>query len=275
MNIVTTIVEFCRYKYTEFRVRGHARSDAFHGTGSQPSLVVEAVNGNPITDPAHLIEPTPVQDTSKEQAIVAEVGEQIARYPWAQLIPLPVLVFLWMGWRGSTKVFVLSGFPPVDAMLLGGMLECFNIFLVWLLHQAWLRPYDGTSRRTVHLTFLTMLYVALIGCIVALRLGQADPNEPFVLRLANSGLLVLSVTGPAFAIEMLGRIAYRVAPLLYRRNRATAVIRRAEEAHQRQLAQREALIAQNARWTDNASRLHRVYEIEYTKASTRFAKGQD
>src|SRR5207248_11798974 len=158
--------------------------------------------------------------------------------------------------------------------LLGGMLECFNIFLVWLLHQAWLRPYDGTSRRTVHLTFLTMLYVALIGCIVALRLGQADPNESFILRLANAGLLVLSVTGPAFAIETLGRLAYRVAPLLYRRNRAMAVIRRVEEAQQREIARRKEVAALHAHRTDNASRLERLYEIEYSKAEIRFAKGQ-
>ena len=275
MNIISRAVEFVTIRISEVRVKSHARSDAFHQIQSQGSRVITAVHGTPLADPTQLLAPVPIADTTKEQAVVAELGEQLAAYAWAPLLPIFIIFFGWIGWRGSSRLFLFSGFPAMDAMLLGAMLESFNVFLVWLLHQAWLRPYDGTSRRTIHLTLLTIIYLALVGCMVALRLGQADPNEPFLLRLANAGLIVASVVGPAFAIEVLGRIGYRIAPLIYRRNRAARVIRRAEAAQQREVAKREELAGQSARWTDNASRLERLYEIEYTKSSTRFAKGHE
>ena len=275
MNIFSRGLEFVTVRISEFRVKAHAQADAFHQTPSQAGRVVTAVHGTPIADPTQLLAPVPTADTSKEQTVVAELGEQLAAYAWAPLIPIFIIFFGLIGWRGSARLFLASGFPSTDAMLLGAMLESFNVFLVWLLHQAWLRPYDGTSRRTIHLTLLTIVYLALVGCMVALRLGQADPNEPFLLRLANAGLIVASVVGPAFAIEVLGRIGYRIAPLIYRRNRAARVIRQAEAAHQREITKREELAAQSVRWTDNASRLERLYEIEYTKASTRFARGQE
>lgn len=274
MNIITRAVEFVSIRYTEIRVRGHARSNAFHQLPNQGRKVIAAMHGNPVADPAQLMTPIVVPDTTTERATVAELGEQLAAYSWVPIaLPFALLFFGWIGWRGSSRLFLASGFPSTDAMLLGAMLESFNVFLVWLLHQAWLRPYDGTSRRAIHLALLSTIYLCLVGCMVALRLGQADPNEPLMLRLANAGLIVASVVGPAFAIEVLGRIGYRIAPLLYRRKRATAVIRRAEEAQHREIVRREELVAHNARWTDNASRLESIYEIEYAKSSTRFAKG--
>src|SRR5258708_19028610 len=172
MTIITRVFESLKLKRAEYRIKGHAEENAFAKNKIPAADIVAAVHGNPITDPTHLIEPAPVQDTTKEQEIVAETGEQLSRYPWARFALLPIFVFLWIGWRGSARVFVLSGFPNMDAMLLGAMLECFNVFLVWLLHEAWPRPYDGTQRGKVHLMFLPMIYLALIGCMVALRLGQ-------------------------------------------------------------------------------------------------------
>lgn len=274
MRVVEGVAQYFRWQIVSWRVRRHAEANAYHGLEGQAGQVLAAEHGTPAAGPTELFADETPPDTTRAQATVNELGEALAPYAWYPLIPILLVFFGFIGWRGSTRLFLASGFPATDAMLLGVMLESFNVFLVWLLHQAWLRPYDGTSRRTVHLTLLTIVYLLLIGCMVALRLGQADPNEPIFLRLANAGLIVASVVGPAFAIEILARIGYRIAPLLYRRNRAARIIRQAEGAHRRNLAQREDLARRTALWSEQATKLENLYEMEYAKAAKRFARGE-
>jgi hypothetical protein len=140
MNIVRSVVSFVHLKVTEIRLKGHAKENAYHGIQGQAAQVLAAVHGTPAGGPVDLIADETPPDTTSAQATVNDLGEQLAPYAWYPLIPILLVFFAFIGWRGSTRLFLASGFPPTDAMLLGVMLESFNVFLVWLLHQAMAAP---------------------------------------------------------------------------------------------------------------------------------------
>lgn len=198
-----------------------------------------------------------------------DVGRKLSPFWWWPFIPLCFLGLGFISWRANTRLFTLTGWPSTDAMLLGMMLTVIEVLLAWGVVRAWHLVYDGTSRRTRRLVMAIGAYALLVASILAIRIGQADPNEPWYVRLGSAGLILAATIGPSFAMELLAGKLFEIAPLLHRRIYLRKTINDVKAPVVRVAHQREVLAQQTEDWHRMATRLQSVYELDYERYTLR------
>lgn len=260
-----------KYYWYRGRISKHARSNAFHHL---PDLKKQAINetlGPPRGGPTDLVTTRPEPDLSREKAAMHEVCQRLSDHWWWPAMPFFILLLLFISWRADTRLFLLTGWPTTDAMLFGFMLTVLVLLATWGLLHVWEMPYDGTSRRTQLLTLAALGYALLICCIVAIRIGQADPNEPWSVRWGSSGLILAATIGPCLWLELLARRFSIVAPLLHRRSYLNKIITTATTSVQLERRERAQHAREEEEYVFLVSRLEDYYDIEYEKYTLRYS----
>jgi|SRR5579872_684256 len=259
---------FGQLKFLWFRsqVTKAARANAFHHLTGRGEQVIMSVLGPPPAGPTQLLTPTP--DVSREQSRFREVCHQLAVYWWWPCAPILILGLLAITWRADVRLFLITGWPTVDALLFGAMLTTLAVLLTWAFRKVWHRPYDGTGSRTRALVLVSIAYFALIASIVAIRIGQGDPNEPWYVRAGSAGLTVAATVGPAVALELLASQLFIVAPLLQQRSALQKTINAAIQVD----GERHTLAQRTDEWQYLSNRLSPLYEIEYERYTLRYTK---
>jgi hypothetical protein len=254
-----------KFLWYRWRISNQAKANAYHYLTGRGEQAVIALLGPAPALPGDFATEVHSADVTKERAELQEVGRKLAPHWWWPLALLFIPGLAFISWRADTRLFTLTGWPPADAMLLGLMLTVLAVLLAWALMRAWHLPYDGTSRRTRRLALTISAYVVLVGSILAIRLGQADPNEPWYVRLGSSGLILAATIGPSFALELLLRKLFEIAPLLHRRMYLRRTINDATGAVVRVAHQREVLARRTEEWHHLATRLQSVYDVDYER----------
>jgi hypothetical protein len=256
-----------KFLWYRWRISSHAKANSFHHLKDRQQQSVIALLGPPPGGPTELATDRTTVDVTKERTELHDVGQRLSPYWWWPLsIPLAALLGF-ISWRADTRLFTLTGWPPADAMLLGLMLSVLALLVTWALVRAWQLPYDGTNRRAWRLAAVLAAYSFLVASILAIRIGQGDPNEPWYVRLGSAGLILAATIGPSFALELLLRRLFEIAPLLHRRRYLKKAIN--DGVVVRDVEHRASLAQRTDEWHHLASRLESVYEIEYEKYTMR------
>src|SRR5262249_48120171 len=108
--------------------------------------------------------------------------------------------------------------------------------------------------------------------IVAIRIGQGDPNEAWYVRLGSAGLIVAATLGPAALLEKLLRTAIAIAPALQERLGLRREITNEERRVASMHASRYRSAQQTEEWVYFTSRLEPYYIAEYEKAVVRLQR---